>query len=276
VARKATYDRWAEAYRDWWAPVLAPSATGLLDRVGELLPTGELLRVLDIGAGTGTLSLAALERWPAARVVAVDPSRRMLELAEAVARERGVSDRLEVQTAEAARMPLADASVDAAMTSFVIQLVPSRSALLREAFRVLRPGGAFGCLTWLADAEDFAPDVAFEDAADELDIELPDPDADRKPRPYESPDEAGAELRRAGFASVDASEVWLEHAFTPETYVGLLEHWIEDEAFEKLSEPMRQRLREATLRRLQRLAPEALLYRRPLVSVIGIRPQVGA
>lgn len=275
TAEQPPYDRFAAAYRDWWGPVIAPSAVALLDRLDGLLPStadGDApLRMLDIGAGTGTLALAALERWPQARVVGVDPSGRMLELAEEAARRRRLDGRLEVRVGEAAKLPLPDASVDAAITSFVIQLTANRTAAIREARRVLRPGGVFACVTWRADDEPFEPAAAFEDAADELGIQLPDPPG-RDPRPYASATAAAAELRRVGFRDVRAREEWLEHRFTPNSYLDILEHWIEDDTFSTLDAPMRQRLRAATLRRLERLPADALVWRRPLVSVVGRRP----
>lgn len=243
----------------------------LLDRLDGAVPVDRPVRIVDVGAGTGTLSLAALERWPHARVVAVDPSARILDLAKVAAGERGVRDRLQSEVGEAARLPLADASVDVAMTTFVLQLVPNRSAAVREAFRVLRPGGTFACLTWRANEDPFEAAASFELAADELDIDLPDR-PDGVGRSYTTAASAAAELRRAGFRSMRAREQWLEHRFTPRSYLDVLEHWIEDDVFAALDEPMRQRLRAAALRRLEKLDPESLVWRRPLVSVVGRRP----
>ena len=240
-----------------------------------MVPADRPVRIVDVGAGSGTLSLAAMERWPNARVVAVDPSARMLDLAKAAAGERGLDDRLQTEVGDAGRLPLADASVDVAMTTFVLQLVPNRSAAVREAFRVLRPGGTFACLTWRANEDPFEAVSAFELAAEELDIDLPDR-PDGVGRAYATATSAAAELRRAGFRSVRAREQWLEHRFTPRSYVDVLEHWIEDDVFAALDEPMRLRLRAAALRRLEKLDPESLVWRRPLVSVVGRRPEPGA
>jgi SAM-dependent methyltransferase len=272
MTAEASYDRYAEAYRDWWAPVIAPSAVRLLDRVDGLLPPDRPLTVVDIGAGTGTLALAALERWPNVRVIGVDPARRMLDLAMEAARRAGRHERLSVKVGDAAGLPLADASVDGAMSSFVIQLTSNRAAAVREAFRVLRPGGFFACLAWRAEEDPFEPESAFDLALDALDIEPPEPGSGNDTRPYASPASAAAELHRAGFRSVRAREEWLEHRYTPRSYLDVLEHWIEDLAFESLDEPIRRRLRADVLRRLERLDRDALVWRRPLVSVVGRRP----
>jgi ubiquinone/menaquinone biosynthesis C-methylase UbiE len=273
TAMEASYDRFADAYRDWWSPVIAPSAVRLLDRLDGLLPNERPIFIVDIGAGTGTLAIAALQRWPNVRAIAVDPARKMLDLATDAARARGLDGRLSVDVGDAAGLPLPDASADVAVSSFVIQLTPNRAAAVREAFRVLRPGGVFACLAWQAEDDPFEPEAAFDLALDELDIDTPPPGAGGDgSRPYASPASAAAELRRAGFRDVSARSEWLEHRYTPTSYVDVLEHWIEDTTFESLDEPMRRRLRDATLRRLERLDPEALVWRRPLVSVVGRRP----
>ena len=56
---EAPYDGIAAAYRDWWAPVLAPAAVRLLDRVDGLFSTDWRGTLVDVGTGTGTLALAA-------------------------------------------------------------------------------------------------------------------------------------------------------------------------------------------------------------------------
>lgn len=266
------FDEFAEAYRDWWGPIIAPAALQVLDDVE--VPSGDPtpFDLLDLGTGTGVLAVAALVRWPGVRVVGIDLSSHMLELAAEVARRRSpvLASRFRTVVASADRLPLGDESVDMAASSFVIQLVPNRARALREVLRVLRRGGRFACLTWLEDDLRYAPDEAFSDALDELQI-IPPPD-DRDVHPYTSASAAAAEFRRAGFREVNARDVWLEHRFTPESYVDLLEHWIDREVFASLDAESRGQLRAVALRMMGELRPDAFVWRRPLVRVTGRRP----
>lgn len=266
------FDEFAEAYRDWWGPIIAPAAVGVLDDIEVDRGGGAPFELLDVGSGTGALALSALERWPAVRVRAVDPSSRMLEIAADAARRRtpAFASRLRTITAAADRMPMAEASIDAAVSSFVIQLVPSRAAALREVHRVLRPGGRFACVTWHADDPPFEPDDAFSDALDELQI-VP-PSDERDIHPYTSASAAAAEFRRAGFREVRAWDAWLEHRFTPGSYLDLLEHWIDRDLFAGLDEETRPQLRARALERMSDLRADAFRWRRPLVRVVGTRP----
>ncbi len=266
------FDQYADEYRDWWGPIIEPSAVALLGRVSPPVADGAPFDLLDLGTGTGALALAVLERWPGARVTGVDPSSRMLDVAADRARLRwsALPGRLRLVVASGDRLPLADQSMDYVVSSFVIQLVPKRSAVLREVRRVLRPEGRVAMVTWQDDDLPFEPDEVFADVLDELRIDRPDDDRDV--HPYTSPRAAAREFRRAGFREVDAHAEWLEHRFTPESYLDLLEHWIERELFEKLDADALQDLRAAALARMRDLRPLAFVWRRPLVIVTGIAP----
>lgn len=268
---EAAYDGYAADYREWWAPVLAPAAVSLLDRLDGLV--GPDATLVDLGAGTGTVAVAALRRWPGIRVIGVDPALRLLEWAEADARQARVADRLTVKVGEAAALPLPDVSVDIATSTFVLQLIPDRLAGVREAFRVLRPGGVLAHLTWCSDEDPFGPEEVFDDALDALGIEPPSR-AEGVGESYSSPESAAAEMRRAGFRDVQARAEWLVHRFTPQSYLDVAEHWTEDDAFAGLDEPTGVQLRAEVLRRLELVDPEALVWRRPLVSVIGRKPSL--
>ncbi len=266
------FDQYAEAYRDWWGPIIEPSAVRLLERVSPPAGDGAAFDLLDVGTGTGALALAVLERWSGAQVTGIDPSSRMLDVAAERARLRpsDLPERLRLVVAIADRLPLADRSMDLVVSSFVIQLVPKRAAVLAEIRRVLRPGGRVAVVTWQEDDLPFEPDELFSDVVDELRIERPS--EDRDVHPYTSARAAAKEFQRAGFREVDARAEWLEHRFTPEGYLDLLEHWIERELFEQLDADLRQRLRASALHRMRELGPTAFVWRRPLVSVTGVAP----
>ena len=263
------YDEAAEKYRDWWGPIIAPGALPVLDHVAPAMEA-DGATLLDIGTGSGLLAVTALERWPNASAVALDPSRGILEVARARARDAGVAGRLELQHGDGLALPLPDAGVDAAVSSFAIQLTASRSRFLREAVRVVRPGGYVAIANWqdVADGT-FEPAAALEDAFDEVDA--PEPLNGHDVRAWPGPATARRELRAAGLEAVEAHIGLIEHRFTAESYLGLAEHWLADDIFERMTEPERERLRAAALRRLQRLSQEALTWRRPTVLAWGRR-----
>lgn len=123
-----SYSRIADRYE---------AARGGADRAAQLangllpwLPAGG--RILDVGAGTGIVS--AELRQVAADVLGVDLSPEMIRQA----RERLAGH---VAVADAAALPLPEASIDAVTFVWVLHLVGDPAAALRESARVLRPGG---------------------------------------------------------------------------------------------------------------------------------------
>jgi ubiquinone/menaquinone biosynthesis C-methylase UbiE len=166
------YDRIAAGYARWWAPVLAPAVAELLDTFEPDI--GDAKRIVDIGTGTGQLAIGAIARWPQISVVGVDASAGMRAVADAEADRLLVGPdraRFSSTVAYADALPFEDGVFDAALSSFVFQLVPRRARALREARRVLRPAGRLAYVTWLDDARVFLPDVTFDDVLEDLDIE---------------------------------------------------------------------------------------------------------
>lgn len=103
-------------------------------------------RILDLATGTGDLALMIARRHPDARVVGVDPSRKMLAIAERKVAAARLSDRIELRTGDAQALPFDDDSFDAAVVAFGIRNVPDRGLGLRELARVTKPGGKVAIL----------------------------------------------------------------------------------------------------------------------------------
>ena len=265
----ARYDSLADGYARHWGPVIRPGAVALLDRMkGEFAPG---TRVLDVGTGTGTLAIDLLTRWPSVEVVGIDPSPAMLDLASAAARqalEPASAGRFTTVTAFADELPLDDASFDVALSSFVLQLVPSRTAALAEIRRVLRPGGRLAWVTWLVGGDAFRGDAVVDEVLDEFGFDPPE--RDLRSGDLASVPAAAAATRRAGFRDVHAVGDALVHTWTPDAYAAFITQFDEQSTFAELKVGERRRAEARLLDRLRALAPVDLTMRLPIVHVTGI------
>lgn len=125
-----------------WGPVLCEAAG---------VAAGQ--RVLDVGCGTGALTLAAAERvGPRGSVVGLDPNPEML----AVARRKAAP--VEWHEGRAEALPFPDASFDAVVSQFAMMFFADPVAALREMRRVLRPGGRMAVA--VCDAVERSPGYA--------------------------------------------------------------------------------------------------------------------
>jgi SAM-dependent methyltransferase len=159
VAWRAGWPRWVVALgalASAWGVAGALIVHGPLEISRPLTtPTARFLaagsgHVIDLGAGSGRAGIGLLLARPRARVTALDlysgyygitdntPQRLLANAAIA-----GVGDRITARTGDMTRLPFADASFDGAISSFAIDHLPpaGRGQALREAARVLRPGG---------------------------------------------------------------------------------------------------------------------------------------
>ncbi|MCC6216285.1 MAG: bifunctional demethylmenaquinone methyltransferase/2-methoxy-6-polyprenyl-1,4-benzoquinol methylase UbiE [Polyangiaceae bacterium] len=115
-------------------------------RTVDALALGDSATVLDVATGTGDLALEIARRHPSARVVGLDPSRGMLEVARAKLATRAEGARIELVEGDAQSLPFPDAAFDAATVAFGIRNVPDRPRALAELRRVVRPGGRLAVL----------------------------------------------------------------------------------------------------------------------------------
>ncbi|SDN80122.1 Methyltransferase domain-containing protein [Klenkia soli] len=127
----ARYDGHADWYDAWWTGAGAGAMAAAGEVLAELLPD-RVGTALDVGCGTGRQVAVLADR--AERVVGVDLSADQL---------RHARGRLPVALADATALPVTDGGVDLVATVLTHTDVPDLPGLVREAARVLRPGGRF-------------------------------------------------------------------------------------------------------------------------------------
>ncbi len=122
------------------AAVLASLGCGNPTALAELR-AGET--VLDLGSGGGIdVLLSARRVGPTGKAYGLDMTDEMLDLARRNAAEAGVAN-VEFLRGQIEQIPLPGASVDVIISNCVINLSGDKARVLREAFRVLKPGGRF-------------------------------------------------------------------------------------------------------------------------------------
>jgi len=120
--------------------ILASVAFGNPTALAKLSP-GEV--VLDLGSGGGVDVLLSAKRvGPAGKAYGLDMTDEMLALADESKRKAG-AENVEFLKGEIEHIPLPDNSVDVIISNCVINLSADKDCVLKEAFRVLKPGGRF-------------------------------------------------------------------------------------------------------------------------------------
>lgn len=104
--------------------------------------------VLDLGSGGGVdVLLSARRVGPEGKAYGLGITEEMLELARRNQADAGIAN-AEFLLGHIEAVPLPDASVDVVISNCVLSLLPAKEAVLAEAHRVLRPGGAWLSPTW--------------------------------------------------------------------------------------------------------------------------------
>jgi ubiquinone/menaquinone biosynthesis C-methylase UbiE len=155
------------AYELWmgrWSRLLAPSFVTFAD-----LPKGA--RLLDVGSGTGVLSLALLENIAGSEVIGIEPAESYVSYC----RERVSKAGLRFEIGDALDIPFEDDSFDATLSLLIVQELPDANVALREMRRVTRPGGLIVASQW-----DFAKGMPMLELFWETVLEVAPSEAARK------------------------------------------------------------------------------------------------
>jgi len=153
-----------------WAKIETPKATAeaihKLDQLGgsaaesaarkrylDVLDPRPGERIIDVGAGTGVATIEIAARIaPDGKVVALDPSLPLLDVAKAGAAAAGLAEMVDCRVGDARAMPFLDGFFDRGFCHWVLLHVSPPEDIVREMARVVRPGGRVVCveLDWEA------------------------------------------------------------------------------------------------------------------------------
>ncbi|MDN3023016.1 class I SAM-dependent methyltransferase [Streptomyces sp. S.PB5] len=221
AAERAMWAGRAEAYAASFGRLCAGPVGALLDAAGvpdggSEGPAGDSAEssarpyVLDVGTGTGTAALAALERG--ARVCAVDADAGMV----AAARARGVA----AEVAVLPELPCPDGEFDVVLGNFTLNHVGRPRAALAELRRVLRPGGRIALTLWGARRGAgqglLGRACGAGGAVRPRDLPRMDPAEDF----VRTPEGVAGLLHEAGFKSAECTELAWDHRTTVEEWWG--------------------------------------------------------
>ncbi|MEM8501150.1 MAG: methyltransferase domain-containing protein [Pseudomonadota bacterium] len=133
----------------WGKGYLSP---GGAEEVGRLLNGINLSgkTVLDIGCGSGGISIGLIRDFGAKKVIGLDVEEPVCRFARDAAAKAGVSDQLEIRQIEPGfPIPIESGSTDIVFSKDSIVHIEDKEALTQDVFRILKPGGWFVASDWL-------------------------------------------------------------------------------------------------------------------------------
>ncbi|MER9025516.1 methyltransferase domain-containing protein [Mesorhizobium sp. M0815] len=173
----------------WGDGYLSPGGPEEVDRVVEGLSLAGKT-VLDMGCGSGGITLHLIERHRAAHLTGFDVERPVIETARKRAAARGLARRADFQAAPGP-LPFADGAFDVVFSKDALLHVANKDALFAEIFRVLKPGGVFAASNWMISHDgEPSPEMKAYVAAEGLSFAMA------------SPARYVQAMRQAGFADI--------------------------------------------------------------------------
>jgi SAM-dependent methyltransferase len=222
--RGAQRQQWNSAATGWrkWSELIDASASGISERLVELVGVEPGNRVLDIAAGYGEPSLTAARRAGAeGGVVATDISGEMIAFGRERAAAAGLEN-IEFVESDAVSLEFPEASFDAALSRWGIIFEPDAEAAAARVRSFLRPGGRMAISSW--GSPDRVPFLAIpmRTAMQRLQVPPPPPGTPG-PLSRPTPEALGGLLEAGGFSDVKVEEAEVDFEWqSPEEFTTFL------------------------------------------------------
>lgn len=159
---------WGEGYLSPGGPEEVARVLAGLDLSGG--------HTLDIGCGSGAITLALVQQHGAGHVNGIDVETPVCAASERRVAAAGLSDRITIQRVDPGPLPFADATFEVVFSKDSIVHIPDKETLAADVFRVLKPGGWFAASDWLIAHDDApSPEMAAYIAAEDLDFAMASP-----------------------------------------------------------------------------------------------------
>jgi ubiquinone/menaquinone biosynthesis C-methylase UbiE len=174
----------------WGEGYLSPGGPDEVRRVVEGLEfSGK--DVLDIGCGSGGITLFLARKYPLNRITGFDVEQPVIDVARRRARQKGLDEKARFVRGSPGPLPFEDGSFDIVFSKDALIHVADKEALFADIFRILKPGGNFAASDWLISHDgDPSPDMKAYFEAEGLSFGM------ASPARYE------AAMRAAGFVNV--------------------------------------------------------------------------
>ncbi len=136
----------------WGEGYLSPGGPDEISHIVDGVDFGGK-KLLDIGCGTGGISLFLAEKYAPAEVVGLDVDQGLIDRATAAAAERGLSGGATFVCTEPGPLPFEEASFDIVFSKDAMIHIADKETLMADVFRVLRPGGLVAACDWMSGTD---------------------------------------------------------------------------------------------------------------------------